>query len=320
MTNETLESLFLEFARAKESTDGSDAHITGAIQLAVESDNPLWYAGCFAVPYCTPTSHIVFKTWGPHQVLHHTEKVLEWALANWEYLPMGSARKTNRMGPHKFVETLAGYAQWLEDGGHKELDKDSFDKAFKQLTATVPNFGRYTGLKLYEFLRRVGLDIPEVSDIRPRGGRTPRRTLKAIYGHDNHVDDQEHADEANRLAGALRDRTGTSWFNIESQLCLFHSTTSGKYYAGYSGDRELAKLYASQSAFSDEVGAIFDVRKRLFGDEHLGEVSGWSGVRKELLAVTKNDGYVWTDDVYHYPTLARRDPPLPMARMRSAGE
>ena len=313
--NQGLRDRFIEFSRLKLAADGSDAYIMGAVVLALESDDPYWYAGCFTTSYAPPTQEVLVRRFARCDLLHRPKEVLGWAVQHWDGLPISGARRTNRMGPHKFVDTLAGYAQWLDSGGVEGLNRTDFDAAFKQLLGGVPNHGRYTGLKLYETLRRIGADIPPVSDIRPRGGRTPRRSLSAIFGHDHRSDTTAASDEANTLADGLRSDVPTTWFNVEMLLCNFSKAVKGTFYPGHALDRELSRVASVRGAFGEREGSgTMRVRRMLYPDECLGEIGGWTGVRKELEETLPRYGYLWSDRLYDFGRTVDVSRPVKRAR------
>lgn len=325
--NVELHDRFLEFARLKLAADGSDAYIMGAVVLALESDDPHWYAGCFTTPYAPPTQEVLVRHWTRHDLLEREDLVLEWTIDHWSSLPISGARRTNRMGPHKLVRTLAGWARWLDSGGIQKLDSHNFDTAFKQLTAGAPNHGRYTGLKLYETLRRIGADIPTVGDIRPRGGRVPRRSLREIFGHDHRSDDAATAAEANALADRLRNEIPTSWFNAEMLLCNFRKAMAGGFYPGYATDKELERAHQVAIAFGDDmISSTLRVRRLLYPPTYLGEVGGWSGTRMELGRALPDHGYFWSDGLFDYAKTtdlarpAERSPSAKLPFLRGVGE
>lgn len=303
-------ALFIDWARIKLSVDGSDSYIMGAVELARKSDDPVWYAGCFTTPYAPPSSELLFAHWPRRDVLNRPDALLQWVTANWSALPISGARLTNAMGPRKFVQTLVGYARWIDGGGVRGLDRDDFDGAFTALLASVPNHGRYTGLKLYETLRRVGVAAPPVSDIRPRGGRTPRRTLAHLFGHDHRSDTAALVVEANALADELRQQIPTTWFNVEMLLCNFHQALAGKFYPGYALDKELSRIAIVEAAFPGAANGTRGVRQRLYRSETLGELGGWSGVRKELGRVMPRYGYIWHDALFDYGATADLSSPV----------
>jgi hypothetical protein len=63
---------------------------------------------------------------------------------------------------------------------------------------------------------------------------------------------------------------------LETCLCDYNSLTHGRYYVGHDIDDQQTKL---ESSGSSEV--FWAARKAVFAPRYLGELSGWSGVRKD---------------------------------------
>ena len=74
--------------------------------------------------------------------------------------------------------------------------------------------------------------------------------------------------------------------DYESNLCAYRKYFKGKMYYGYYMDRqleELTKLRASLPEYERLWGKLFQLRKAVYPANLLGEVSGWTGVRKHLM-------------------------------------
>lgn len=75
-------------------------------------------------------------------------------------------------------------------------------------------------------------------------------------------------------------------WDYESNLCAYRKYFKGKMYYGYYMDRqleELAKLRAALPEYEMLWGKLFQLRKDVYPANLLGEVSGWSGIRKHLM-------------------------------------
>lgn len=75
-------------------------------------------------------------------------------------------------------------------------------------------------------------------------------------------------------------------WDYESNLCAYRKYFKGKMYYGYYMDRqleELSKLRASLPEYEKLWGKLFQLRKDVYPANLLGEVSGWSGIRKHLM-------------------------------------
>jgi len=75
-------------------------------------------------------------------------------------------------------------------------------------------------------------------------------------------------------------------WDYESNMCAYRKYFKGKMYYGYYMDRqleELSKLRAALPKYEKLWGKLFQLRKDVYPANLLGEVSGWSGVRKHLM-------------------------------------
>lgn len=191
------------------------------------------------------------------------------------------------------------------------MDGLSFHEAFKGLNP--PHYGRYFKTKLYEVLRRTTIAInhptglPEMEDIVPRGGAHPRKALIHFYpGHKYKSDAKDDLEEANSLAGELKDRLqaagveGVDWFVLEVLLCNYRQAVNGGQYPGRAHDSELGHCTVVGKRFPG-AGKVLRNRSELFKPEYLGEVGKkWPGRRLELGKVMMLHGYVWSDELYDY--------------------
>lgn len=71
---------------------------------------------------------------------------------------------------------------------------------------------------------------------------------------------------------------------IIPRICTFRNLFKGKRYVGYHQDRQLEQIQqisAIKNSDLDCIDELYGIRKTLWGDHMLGEVSGWQGIRKE---------------------------------------
>lgn len=292
--------VFIDFGRLKLAADGSDAYIMGAVEMALLSQDPFWQAGVFTTFYAPPAQEFFCSLWSRQDVLYRPARVLDWVTKNWKGLPLSGARRTGAFTPVKVMAALMGWAEYLETGGPDELWRLSFDDAFREFLRNVPYHGRYTGLKLYETVRRLGAPLPLVNNIVPHGGKTPRKGLDMIFGHAYNDNSDIVCREANALADDLRKELDTTWFNVEMLLCNFGKAIKGSYYPGHAVDRELAHAAKAEAWFHETAVNLRSVRPSLYPRVCLGELNGWSSTRKELERCYPDYGYLWSDLLYDY--------------------
>jgi len=75
----------------------------------------------------------------------------------------------------------------------------------------------------------------------------------------------------------------TNTTKIETSLCAYRKFYKGTRYDGYYLDRMLEELnlYCNKKEYDDITKDLFGIRKKCFKSDFLGELHGWSGVRKE---------------------------------------
>jgi hypothetical protein len=318
--------VFIDFGILKLAADGSDSYIMGAVETALRTDDPLWSAGVFTTFYAPPAQEFFCNWWSRRDVLDHPAHVLDWVTRNWKGLPLSGARRTGAFTPVKVMAALMGWAEYLEFDGPYRLTGYDFDEAFTMFLRNVPYHGRYTGLKLYETVRRLGAPLALVDNIVPRGGKTPRKGLTMIFPqHPYAVNDDAALREANELADELRKELHTTWFNVEMLLCNFGKAVKGSYYPGHAVDRELAHAAKAEGWFGERAGELRAVRQDLYPRVCLGEHNDWFSTRKELERCYAAHGYFWSDLLYDYGKTTdlsqpyRRDIPT-LTSLRGYGE
>ena len=75
-------------------------------------------------------------------------------------------------------------------------------------------------------------------------------------------------------------------WDYESNMCAYRKYFKGTMYYGYYMDRqleELAKMRANFPGYEKLWGMLFQLRKTVYPDNLLGEISGWSGIRKHKM-------------------------------------
>ena len=72
---------------------------------------------------------------------------------------------------------------------------------------------------------------------------------------------------------------------METSLCDFNSLYKGRYYAGHDIDMQMERL-----AYCD--ASLWEARASAIPQEYRGEVVGWFGVRKELMAKYRDESLI----------------------------
>jgi len=81
---------------------------------------------------------------------------------------------------------------------------------------------------------------------------------------------------------------------IETSLCAYRKFYKGSRYNGYYLDRILEEIlwYKNEPFLRTEVEELLQIRKEKFAEKYLGEIGGWTGIRKNLKTLYKETGKV----------------------------
>jgi len=281
--------LFEKFCRAEMATGGPDPQIATILKITEEDDmmSRVWMAGCYGSHHCVSSAAAVYKAWNPYQVIAQPGVFRIWLKKHWDYLPVRPEMRSHRMleKRHKCLTDFAVFSQ-----NYKEwYSMTNFEHLWNHSINSVKYFGRYMAIKFMEIGHRGGWFIPEMPDMRARGAWSPKRALGLLYPDvpslSNREDSTEigyrimenHATKAiDKLAEA---GIKVNYFSLQVMLCEFREALDGTYYPGASLDEELAFIRLTEERF--DMQAVKIARRKLFKPEHLGEVSGWPGLRKE---------------------------------------
>lgn len=69
---------------------------------------------------------------------------------------------------------------------------------------------------------------------------------------------------------------------VETSLCAYRKHYKGSRYNGYYLDRQLEEIKAFEKFDTELANELIMLRKQLFNHKYLGEVGGWSKIRKDL--------------------------------------
>lgn len=322
-----------EFAKYECQAGGPDPHmvLSGEMSREESLQERIWRGGCYIAVYNSPYAEMIWKDWPWERVCKRPwDDLLKWLTKNFPRIETRRERRCVRR-PEWMLEYLKGYHDFAL--GFAELSQkcnrspeENFELVWDR-ALQVPRLGRYVAIKLLEYYRRYcGLDIRH-PDIRPVGGRSPREMLGYLWPDHPQVAEDDDSPEVialvNKLVlqtkNRLKDEFGVDldMFKLQVMLCDYKQSWKGKrQYPGRSVDSEMAYALKMEEAWGSS-SSIWSVRKEIFPHENLGELNGWSVVRKELGRVLVDYGYTWTDSLYDYQSSynlavpARRQLALP---------
>ena len=262
---------FLEFSRREIATGGPDPHM----KLATNIDPSAWFCGLYTIPYVVSSAEVIRHYLPEPRTIDATQA--EWL---WKRIVVRKERKVNGFGPKKLEQTINGLNAFVHDYLPIAQTCPDFNSAFEYVVDSMPNYGRYFGMKFYESLRRAGHLQHEFTDIRPKGGAMSRTGLALLYPqHDYKLNKPFALEETNALANELRHQVPCDWFTIEVLLCNYRQACNGQQYPGRGHDSELGHFHKVQALNPTVNFRTLEARRVLFPHEYLGELNGWDGRR-----------------------------------------
>ena len=286
---------FKSFAAAELATGGPDPQVrlTATALRNIPGYEAATFRACvFVAAY---TCGAAAALWNLSSSTVFNDATEKWLLVNAEGLPLRRERRAvmgPKNGPHprKFLERLRSCSTWAKRWSGQLLSLN-YEEAWSAADE-LRFFGRYAKMKVLETLNLRGLLGEEQIDIRARDAKFPRRTLGLIF--------PDHATVLTELGNSrlsLQCATELSaeimseselemtWFQLETLLCNYRQALDGKY-PGRSHDRELGHFLRAERHWGQEYllsrFPFYELRAKLFPDECLGELGGWTGARKEL--------------------------------------
>jgi hypothetical protein len=306
---------FVEFTQFKEYAGEPSPHLRTVVHLSKDSswEEKIWRVGCYAVPYSVLSAEVLWTHW-PYEEVSDRGALKQWLEKHWGHFHIRTERRCVR-SLDNFYRSLVGYHHWIRtylkpflDTCH-EQGTPAFYDAIWEVMDQVPFFGRYIAIRAIEGLRRLGVANADLYDIRAIGGHSPIRALtlfyperaEALLNEDDVVINQSGEDLAAYIQKKL---PFASYYVCAAMLCEYRKAfEDSNEYCARTQDAEL-EHYQKYIPYWEELGYnsnILKARREIFDQRCLGEMSGWSGVRKELSKVLSSWGYNWSDTIYDYP-------------------
>lgn len=245
----------------------------------------------------------------------------------WHYKPwlvFNSARRYIK-SMNQFPDVIAGFQQHLPNYQAlvdlvKGLDKyEAYQKVYKTV-ALVPYTGPFAISLALEFmvwasrtvLWDVNVAIPPVLDWKHLSNTTSG--ICNVFYQDEWAETYDKTGRVlateNQLSewraaiqNAIVERYPTTAFDPSyawlGKLCSFRNLFKGTRYGGFHHDRQLSQILAYQQAFPDHSlwERLFGLRRSLFKPSLLGEIGGWTGIRKERTKLWLRHGLTGVEDV-----------------------
>ncbi len=299
---------FEDFARLELETGGPDVHmrLLEHVMADMTEIERVWFIGCYVGPYNVPTAEVFYRYVTPRDAMLHQYCTARWLEDNWQGFVIRKERRPVK-SPRQMAEYLASYAAWMQDFDQIRRVA-TYDELWEKVNE-IRYVGRYAALKLCEVLKRYTSIKPGQTDMRPKGGWSPRIGLAYLYPeHKEQLfgnDCKENLVLTNTLGEGVRKYLTHNLgrhidhFHAEVFLCDYKQAWHGSQFPGKSNDSELQHYLRVQS-YWEMPSRLPEARLKLLDHRTLGELHGWSDVRKELGHVLKEHGYTWSDTLYDY--------------------
>lgn len=165
----------------------------------------------------------------------------------------------------------------------------------REAAANLPYHGPWSSYKwcdLIKFVHGFPITAPDIGT-KPGATAGPIAGLSSLTGLDwkrCSEDNSLHRDLLSCIIDMGCPANGLD--HLESILCNWQSLINGRYYTGHDIDRDCNQLLGTSGDHSD---GLVSARKRIFDKRLLGEVGGWSEVRKNLNSVYRDRGRLVND-------------------------
>lgn len=305
---------FCEFCKYETLYGGPDPHLRAVVYMAkaIPVIEQLWRVHLYVGFYNVPSAEAVWREWPAERFLSlpksKSQMLTSWIEKNWDGFRTRRERKTVN-SPIKMGEYIDGFYTALEiQKIRNENPEDIWEFAL-----SLPRVGRYAASKLLECWHRLDLIGNTVNDIRSRGAWSPRTALAMICnnGHNPYDDSIDGVAEADEMVADLFPKTNLylrgslsreiNIFEFEVMLCEYKASyRTHRQYPGRSADSELSYENAIKGHWGVTNTEHMATRKILHPLWALGEIQGWTSVRKDLGYVLANYGYTWSDFLYDY--------------------
>jgi hypothetical protein len=322
---------YTEFAHRKLEVGEPRPHLAlfKALNKGVEEEELLWRVGLYLNTYSIMTAEAVWSHWSFAAQDKNWPAFAAWVKDNWAGFHM---RKDRRWAfPRlKFMGCLESYKGWCKYN-LPELTKGkaSYDQWWES-SEKVWGFGDYIKSPMVNTFKELGYTNAILYDFRTALKDSPRKGLALFRPEIASTVLDLPAIEIHVIAGQIRMeilRRGTkrfnrppdwlSWYNFATLTCEYlQSYGKGYEYPGNCHDEELEYLNGDHHHHWVSMGfktRLFDIRKEIFPNQCLGELHGWSGLRKKAARWLKNDGVVWSDLIYHWQLSDAAERAIPYA-------
>jgi len=299
---EKLRADYVAWHPAQVATDDIDPVYPWLRRLAdewdLDAEQRAWLVFCHVVWYHSGSTLVGFETASDVELLPDSVEGL-WS-SGLLGLPTETERRSHRPKPPLIKHLLSLRSTFLEAGGawkwsnaamgESEDPKERWLVLNDSLTKIVGN-GRWAAYKTAEMLWKV-CDLPvEAANAGHTYSSGPRKCLEMLHPDLPSGNQPEVIEHLDFLTEMWADQIGeTDIARVETTLCDFRSMAHGRYYTGHDIDSHQHALLALGDRIPHEA---WEARQDVFAPELLGELGGWSGVRKDLNVLYRDEGTIY---------------------------
>lgn len=277
-----------------------------ADRFELNMEQRYWLAFLYAASYCGPTAYYILNEF-PDYENADASRMQRW----WDKNKQRCIFQTDRLRvktQNQFVRMFQSYRDFCgasQGDRFRELLKGTPEESYDFVYAACNDlyyFGRYSLFLLLEAVH-VLTDLPIAPTTIPwEYALSSRNGLLYAIERDDRLDQNLTDDDVKVLEEAehkaLEELNNefpmfkhNAW-NLETSLCAYKKLFRNKRYLGYYIDRQQLEIIKMQK--SVDVGVnwspLWDFRKEYFAHSMIGEVSGWDGVRKDMLTYFTKTG------------------------------
>lgn len=246
----------------------------------------------FSVTYCVESAIVMMLD--KDSILRDVD---DWVSRNKSKLIFQSDRKYVRL-ENRFNGCLEYFKRNLHGKWKQEVEKYTCNGVIdigKAVNRTQKwfYFGRFASFLFLETISWLNDYEPLNSNIVWKNGDTATSGLMDLFGKEKSADIFDKsgrltipAETLDAMFESVRweiekngGKSNTTY--VETSLCAYRKLYKGTRYNGYYLDRMLEEIIKMREDFPDISRELFQIRSDCFSSDQLGEMNGWSGIRKE---------------------------------------
>lgn len=253
-------------------------------------DDKTWLSYLYGLTYSTTTAILLFREFP--SILDATEEELSWFWGNNKHRLYFNRDRRYIKNNNQFVAAITGMREYEICCLYHHLKNLTDEQIYRRIVKNWPYFGRHAAFLFFDAYSKMLKDgecsLSSISNWNE--ARTIAEGL-ALATYDDllyqRIRDKkitfDDVEKLNTLVAKLEQDCDANFTDIESTICAYSKLFKGTRYLGYYIDRFQEELeQALDNGYPEkDMESLYRLRKWVTPPEYLGEVSGWSGIRKE---------------------------------------